>query len=101
MFNATQNPSLEAVQALLILALWSPAVGRIAPDLQDSGKIAAAATKMALTLGLHSATKELVDSRKNIGPAGRSRLEQQGEDTLMFKARLVSRSDIRAKMQRC
>lgn len=64
MFNASKFASAENVQALLILALWSPAVGHLPPDVQDGGRIAMTAVKMAIAIRMDYSMKELVAFRQ-------------------------------------
>jgi len=90
MFNASKSPSLGAAQALLILSLWSPAVGPLASVVQDGGLIVKSAIKMGLAMGLDHAMDELVASRQRARMSDKlSEDEEREDDVLIYKSRLV------------
>ena len=90
MFNASKSPSLGAAQALLILSLWSPAVGPLASVVQDGGLIVKSAIKMGLAMGLDRAMDELVTSRQRARATDGLSENEEGElDVLLYKSRLV------------
>lgn len=91
MFNVTKSASLETTQALLILALWSPAVGPLSSDVQDGGLIAKAAAKMAIVLGLDQSMDRLMAFRQNMQASGAMNEEDEREhDRLVYDSQLVS-----------
>lgn len=91
MFNARKITSLEAVQALLILALWSPAVGPLSSDVQDGGLIVRSTVKMAISLGLDKSMDNLVAFRERMKMLGVMTPEDEQEhERLVYDSQVVS-----------
>jgi hypothetical protein len=88
-FDPAAHASLEGVQALLVLASWSPAVGALRADVQDGGLIATGAARMALALKLDHTAERAVVMRERAKDRGMSAEEQIIYDELMWKVRLV------------
>jgi hypothetical protein len=89
MYKQTERVSLGVVQALLIVALWAPAVGPLASEVRNGAKIARAAASLALALGLDKdatrwASMEDWQMQEVVTPE-----ERRERDLLGFKARLV------------
>jgi hypothetical protein len=90
-FDAAAHASLEGVQALLILSMWSPAIGPASTSVHDGSLIASGAVRMALVLKLDQVSERAIALRTKAQDQGGF---QEGEkklyDDLMWKARLVS-----------
>jgi hypothetical protein len=90
-FDPAAHASLEGVQALLVLANWSPAIGAVRADVQDGSLIASGAVRMALALKLEQTSERAVKMQEHAKEVGGFTEEQQiVHDELMWKARLVS-----------
>jgi hypothetical protein len=89
-FDPIAHASLEGVQALLILANWSPAIGPVRADVQDGSLIASGAVRMALALKLDHTSERAVALRNRAQQGSLSEEEKVVYDELMWKTRLVS-----------
>jgi hypothetical protein len=88
-FDPASRASLEAVQALIILATWSPAAGEYRGELQDSALIATGAVKMARALHLETASDLIMSLRSKRQKSSLSKAELREYEDAMFKTRLV------------
>lgn len=92
-FNASRSASPEAVQALLILSQWSPAIGPLASDVQDASVIAKAAVKMGVALGLDSSMDKLIEFRRRVRRTTSMSLDDDQEHKrLIYNIQLVRNS---------
>jgi hypothetical protein len=88
-FDPTAHASLDSIQALLILAMWSPAVGPLAAEVADGTLIAAGAVRMAMALRIDQASERAVTLRAKAQKAGFLSEEEREEYLVkMQKARL-------------
>jgi hypothetical protein len=89
MYKQTERVSLGVVQALLIVALWAPAVGPLASEVRDGAKIARAAASLALALGLDKDATRWASMEDWQMQEVVTLEERRERDLLGFKARLV------------
>lgn len=84
-FNPQFAQTMESIQALLILSLWSSVCGYADSGIQDGRSLIASAVSMAMDLRLNEASaKVAIDFAGQI-----SRTSNTGESDDMNKARLV------------
>jgi hypothetical protein len=90
-FDPIAHASLDGVQALVVLATWSPAIGAVRADVQDGSLIATGAVKMAQALKLDQCSEPAVNMRAKARVAGEMAEEDKPlYEELMWKTRLVS-----------
>jgi hypothetical protein len=89
-FDPAAHASLEGVQALLILSMWSPAIGAMSSQVHDGSLIASGAVRMAMSLKLDQASQRAIKLNNEAhAQGGLSGTEKATHDDLMWKARLV------------
>jgi hypothetical protein len=88
-FDPTSHASIEGVQALLILANWTPAIGTLQSQVHDGSLIATTTVRMALALKLDRCSEKALALRKQLKERGSLSDEDRiAYDELMWKSRL-------------
>jgi hypothetical protein len=90
-FNVANSASLEAVEALLILAVWLPTIGHAGSEvLHDANILVTWAIKMALVLKLDQASKKAIGVLVRAKQKGRLiAADKESYEEAIYEARLV------------
>lgn len=86
-FNPRSSESLDTIQSLLVLSLWSPICGGAESGIRDGRLLIASAVSMAMNLHLNECSGKVMamQDKKDKNPDEQAELE-----TLNDKGRLVS-----------
>jgi hypothetical protein len=89
-FDVEKSASTEAVEALIILAIWMPGVGMLPSEVQSPTMVTNGAVRMALVLEMDKASQRAVELRiKGRERGGLSTQDQELYEDWMYKARVV------------